>query len=320
MRPTLARVATGILWSMIIGLWAAYLVPLWIARDETARLEADATLDGGAFSGGAGSRGLVTLPGGDAGERSTVRRDEDTPHVRDEPPPRRRRGTRMTRLLARRRARVVARRRRTLSGLVLTLLVISSAVSLGPMPGWAAAAGGLVLGDYLVHLRRQARRVQSARRQRGGGKRAPAPRRPRPAPTKAPHREAGPARPPTGAAQPGEPADEESSKALGKASLWRPLPVPLPTYVTNPSAIHPVRAVELTRAAAWSSARFGSEGALRWHAAPAGPALSLGPDASDAPSAGDAATRVDAPAPVEAQPGANFAFGPGPHVQRAVGN
>ena len=315
MRPTLARVATGILWSVIIGLWAAYLVPLWIARDETARQEADATLDGGAFLAGAASRGGVAFRGGDAREDSTVGRDDDTRRAADEPPRRRRRGTRMARLLARRRARVVARRRRTLSGLVLTLLVISVAVPLGPMPGWAAAAAGLVLGGYVVHLRRQARRVKSARRQRGGGKCLPAPSPPQPVPTKAPHGEAGQTRPPTGAGQPGEPADEEPSRALDKASLWQPLPVPLPTYVTNPSAIHPARAVELTRAAAWSSARFGSEGALHWHAAPAGPALSLGRDVPTAPSPDEAGAAAG-----ERPPAAPPARAPEPEIQRAVGS
>ena len=37
--------ATGILWSVIIGLWAAYLVPLWIARHDTSRMDGEAGLE-----------------------------------------------------------------------------------------------------------------------------------------------------------------------------------------------------------------------------------------------------------------------------------
>jgi hypothetical protein len=274
-------VATGILWSVIIGLWAAYLVPLWIARHDTPRLHAGGGLDE-AYQGDAAG------DGGD-GAHAVVSGD----------------------------ARPVARRRRTLLGLVVTLLVIVVAVPLGPMPVWAAVPAALVLGGYVVHLRRQARRVELSRRHRKSDEHPEAPTAPRPMPSAARRGRGGRARRPAGAGRRDDaqqPTDEEPSSAPMNPSLWQPLPVPLPTYVTNPGAIHPFRAVELTRAAAWSSARFGSGVAPRWHAAPTGPALSLGPDESSATSRGGT------PSPVpQAQPAAASWPVPKPEVQQAVG-
>ena len=301
--------ATGILWSVIIGLWAAYLVPLWIARHDTARLDAEATLAATAEADGVDHRTDGRTDGQadvQADVQANVQADaaasvsaapgypgEATSRGSD-PTSLRRGGTRVARLLARRRARLVARRRRTLLGLIGTVLVIVLAVLLGPMPGWAGWAGGVVLAGYLVHLRYQARQSERAtgrpRHQIAQQVRARARRRrtapqdasaPEPAAgAKRPGR-SGDGRPPAGQGpRPGdaeEPAGEaDGSHRPSRPGLWQPLPGPLPTYVTKPRAVHAVRAIELTRATAWSPARLGSDMPPRWHAASAGPTLSLG--------------------------------------------
>jgi hypothetical protein len=318
-------VATGILWSVIIGLWAAYLVPLWIARHDTSQPGVDAGLD-------------------DADHVDDNGRGQTQP----DSAPQRRRRTRVARLLARRRGGLVARRRRRLLGLVITLVVTLVAVPLGPMPGWAAAAGALVLGGYVVHLRHQARRAQfslvehgskqrrATRRRVHSGSAEPAAAKPdsppsRPASTEqSTERRKGQGGKPRPAGAAGQPedaqdsADEDDSRTPAKTSLWQPLPVPLPTYVTKPRAIHPARAVELSRAAAWSSARFGSGVAIRWHAAPTGPALSVGADVPGSVGADvPASTSAVSPPTCEVHPAATAAtaaLGHEREIQRAVGS
>jgi len=37
---------------------------------------------------------------------------------------------------------------------------------------------------------------------------------------------------------------------------WRPNPLPLPTYVTAPKAVRPIKVIDLTTPGAWSSGRL----------------------------------------------------------------
>jgi hypothetical protein len=322
-------VATGILWSVIIGLWAAYLVPLWIARHDTSRMDIDAEFDDadGAWSPGDHADYADHADGGvahvrydgalddagrdaldDAGRDALDAAGRGRTGRRPAPSPLRRHGARVRRLLARRRARLAARRRRTLLGLVITLLVMVIAVPLGPMPGWAAGAEALVLAGYVVHLRRQARRAELMRAERLARARrhpqhhrptAPAPGRtapPRQAPTERRRSRGGPTEPTKDSGSPEDAQEPARGKGAPRrpddSGLWQPLPVPLPTYVTRPRAIHPARAVELARATAWSSARLGSGVSPHWHAAPTGPALSVGTELPAAVSSREIAGAV----------------------------
>jgi hypothetical protein len=154
-------------------------------------------------------------------------------------------------------ARAAARRRRRILGaLLLLVLAAVAAVALAAAPWWTVvAAGGLTIA-YLVLCRTQVTHE-------GRPARVPSPA-PVPAPVVADEP----------AAQEREPevdlvSDEGGEDTLGisfaalqeaaaaptAGSLWDPLPVTLPTYVTKPKANRTVRTIDLGAPGTWSSGR-----------------------------------------------------------------
>ena len=63
-----------------------------------------------------------------------------------------------------------------------------------------------------------------------------------------------------------ESSDEEDtvaiSMAVDKGSLWDPLPLTLPTYVSKPRAARTVRTIDLTEPGTWSSGRSEADSKL----------------------------------------------------------
>ncbi len=175
-------------------------------------------------------------------------------------------------------ARAAARRRRRiLSFLVLTTLVVTGLGAFAVVPWWSVAVPAALTALYLVLCRTQVRRERDASWDAdlaasidalpvaGAQVRDAEPAR-RAARVDAPY---GAPRPAVRNAQGFEEVDpEEDTVAIDVAlldavvvptvdggSLWDPLPVTLPTYVTKPKARRTVRTIDLDEPGTWSSGR-----------------------------------------------------------------
>ncbi|HUV48428.1 MAG TPA: hypothetical protein VMX11_05570, partial [Actinomycetes bacterium] len=164
------------------------------------------------------------------------------------------------------------RRARTLAVLGSALVVLTLAAVLTPVPWWAPLPVAALVVAFVVHLRVQA--IQHERR-RSGARR---PARPGDAQTKTGRTEES-----RHERAPGQPARVEQQSASsfvsgpsravvvetkgsssvadvtfdeGDEETWRPNPLPLPTYVTAPKAIRPIKVIDLTTPGAWTSGRL----------------------------------------------------------------
>jgi hypothetical protein len=140
-----------------------------------------------------------------------------------------------------RRPSTPARRRRRVLGLLLLVTVATAvAAGLGQLPVWSPALAGALVVGWLVLCRLMVRKASQPRRV---------------------------GRPPLAEASPtaGEgapvgpletPSPEVAPLALGvedDGSLWDPLPLTLPTYVSKPAARRTVRTIDLTQTGVTSS-------------------------------------------------------------------
>ncbi len=248
-RPTVGTVGlTGIIYGGIVVLWLCYLVPLALRRhDEAARSRSVDRF----------SSAMRVLGRTDAGDEPLVRRRTLRARSRSQaagPPgepspaePARVVSPAVTRAAARAAA---ARRRRVLVVLLaLTMLVTGVAVA-GLLPLWSVAAPvSLVLG-FLVTARLQVSRTRTSTWERALRSAAVAAE---------PH------------VQPvGDEPDDAPTVVLDTVleeqqvvaapvttvdgqSLWDPLPVTLPTYVSKPRAERKIRTIDLHGEGAWTS-------------------------------------------------------------------
>ncbi|MGW7451542.1 divisome protein SepX/GlpR [Streptomyces sp. NPDC054787] len=175
--------SSGLIYAVIVGAWAAYLVPMWLRRQDelnearpTERFSTAIRL----LSGRAGmerryAKGLRERGGEEAGPQPHADPDAATetvnsvdadaravvvPPTRAEPrPATAEREQRAERARREQRLQVLARRRRTtaLLFLVFTLGAVVAAVG-GLRFLWAPAVPALLLSAYIVHLRVQERR------------------------------------------------------------------------------------------------------------------------------------------------------------------
>ncbi len=154
--------------------------------------------------------------------------------------------------LAQRRARSLG----VLAGLTL-LMVVLSAVT--PLPLWSALPFAALLGAFVVHLRVQARQRVHRRTapQRQASRTSRASRDAATEPPAAAESKAttsvvqGPSR-----AVVVETKGQASASTADSDDEWRPNPLPLPTYVTAPKAVRPIKVIDLTTPGAWSSGRL----------------------------------------------------------------
>ncbi len=163
-----------------------------------------------------------------------------------------------------------------LAGLVgvLTLLAI-----LTPLPWWAPVPVAALLVAFVVHLRIQARQQLNRRRvarpvarsQRSSaapaevqGEAAPefgssgfvsGPSRAVVVETKGSRTEGAGAVSAESAASEPVPSEQGAVDEPDDGE-WRPNPLPLPTYVTAPKAVRPIKVIDLTTPGAWSSGRL----------------------------------------------------------------
>jgi hypothetical protein len=228
-------VGTGLIYGAIVLVWAAFLVPWALRRyDEAAQ-----------------ARSIERF----STAMRVLGRDDDTP---EGPAPQPSRAA----------ARAAAqRRRRTLLVLLgLTAVVLALGV-VSVVPLWLTVVPLLLVVSFLVACRRQARREAevwwSAQR------RSPATRPNQPGAVRPASRvesSYGGLRQPVGDDPDDEPTVVLSADALVEgeavavpvttsdgASLWDPLPVTLPTYVSKPRAGRTIRTIDLDAEGTWTS-------------------------------------------------------------------
>jgi len=282
---------SGLIYAVIAILWAVVLIPMWLRNHDTAAENRSAERFGQAMrvlsrkeqtaadeiddappvereSAPAPAPARVSKPL--SGARAAL-----TPEAR----PARRSAGRRADVSARRSRpqRTLAQRRaRTLAVLASLTLVFGLAAAVSPLPWWAPLPFVTLLAAFVVHLRIQARQQQRrpvpARRvAESKAETATAPEFERSAsgfvsgPSRAVVVETKGAR--TGAgvtvAAAERPADEQHLPEQGPGEAdetWRPNELPLPTYVTAPKAIRPIKVIDLTSPGAWSSGRLLEDG------------------------------------------------------------
>jgi hypothetical protein len=233
-------VSSGLIYAVIVGLWAVVLVPMWLRRHDEASESRSVDRFEGAMRtlsrrSGSADRREVLVP-----RRASVALRPDGVPAPDA------------------RAVAAARRRRTSLALLGLLLVTVGLGMLGVLPIWLVVVPLLLAVGFgwqsHVATQQASARATAARRARAAQS-----RRLREESVEA--RLAGrPARRPATAAvvEPVvavvEPAvvDEELYDAVAE-HVWDPVPVPLPTYVTAPKAPRSVRVIDLTKPGAWTS-------------------------------------------------------------------
>ncbi|MEU8774676.1 hypothetical protein [Streptomyces sp. NPDC048606] len=324
--------SSGLIYAVIVGAWAAYLVPMWLRRQDelnearpTERFSTAIRL----LSGRAGmerryAKGLrergeeqaepQPLVDPDASTETVNSVDADARAIGVSPTRAEPRAVEAERARRRQRLQVLARRRRTTA---LLFLVFSGGAIVAAVGGfrylWAPAVPALLLSAYIVHLRVQERRryeFTMDRRRAEAAARALRENRPRrrPAEDTAAGTEPDPA-PPVSPQEAGRRAlveqtdhaewvDQQRERERGPArgDSWEPVPVPLPTYVTAPVA---PRATGPAAPDAWSATRSSAAEPTdpRLRAQPSVPKPDRGTDraAADRVAADRAAERLPEP-------------------------
>lgn len=280
--------SSGLIYAVIVGAWAAYLVPMWLRRQDelneirpTERFStAIRLLSGRAAMERRIARALDErgTPGAEASERSGAApvSEETSPQPAPAPAPApgpHPHAPQPHAPVAGRpsggRAALLARRRRmvTLLFVAFTLGMVVAAVG-GLSWLWAPGIPAILFTLYIAHLRRQERRRYEVRLDRRRAaeaaqrlrERAAAQQQPpvaAPAPSAAPPRHDADHRRHAlvEAADHDEWVDGLRHAATDSEETWDPVPLPLPTYVTAPVAPRSTPALDLNAPDAWSAGR-----------------------------------------------------------------
>ncbi|UYB41938.1 hypothetical protein SLV14_004749 [Streptomyces sp. Je 1-4] len=171
--------SSGLIYAVIVGAWAAYLVPMWLRRQDelnearpTERFStAIRLLSGRAAMQRRYDKRHGEYPADDAGDEADPDAPADEAAARDfgDPAPADPAEAVHTRVQATpprpsaaertKRAKVLARRRRTITILFLTFTVGAIVAAVGGIPFlWAPALPALLLTAYIIYLRAQERR------------------------------------------------------------------------------------------------------------------------------------------------------------------
>jgi hypothetical protein len=237
---------TGLIFGSIIAAWAAVLVPMWLRRHDERNEARSVERFSSAMrvlarrTGTAGKRRppSVMMPGrtevddvhiAGASHRPARATGPSSPAARaSSSGDRLHRGGRSNA-----RARLARRRRRTLLSLVLLVLASTALGVVGITAAlWVAAPAALLLAGFVVHLRVQARVAQQAARRRSAAARRSAAREMRLRETDRLRRV------PPGVAEVGDGEVFDAADGANRVPGpdWEPRDVPLPTYVTKPTA------------------------------------------------------------------------------------
>ncbi|MDJ0342371.1 hypothetical protein QMK19_21800 [Streptomyces sp. H10-C2] len=279
--------SSGLIYAVIVGAWAAYLVPMWLRRQDelnearpTERFSTAIRL----LSGRAGMERRVakardeTDQPADAPESAVdlvdvrglaVPATEIKPAPPAVPPqPKAHRSAPVPNP----RAKVLARRRRTTTLLFLAFTVGAIVAAVGGLAFlWAPAAPAALLTLYIGHLRGQERRRFEVKidQRRAADAAVRLRDRPRPQAADEPALADGP-----GPATSPRTADrralveqtdhaewvdqQQREQHAAPDDGWDPVPMPLPTYVTAPVAPRTPGGIDFTAPGTWSSARSGT--------------------------------------------------------------
>jgi len=251
--------ASGLIYAAIAIMWAAVLIPMWLRNHDTASENRSAERFGQAMRVLSRKEQAVAdeVAGDPAGHRAGDRAQAPIP-AREQRAPRVESVARARpqRTLAQRRARTLA----VMAGLTLLLTLVAVVT---PVPWWAPLPVVTLLGAFVVHLRIQA--LQQQQRRSGPARRAAEPAT---APASGSEFErsasgfvSGPSRAVVVETKGARTAAEvafvtEAQGADDGDETWRPNPLPLPTYVTAPKAVRPIKVIDLTSPGAWSSGRL----------------------------------------------------------------
>jgi len=273
---------SGLIYAAIAVMWAAVLIPMWLRNHDSVSENRSAERFGQAmrvlsrkeqddadetsrprdsFDASDDRSAAVTRPVAErVTERSIEQSAASAPARPRRPEPRRR----PQRTLAQRRAR-------TLAVLGSALLVLTVAAVLTPVPWWAPLPVAALVVAFVVHLRVQA--IQHERRRSGARRpvrannakaktdRAQESRHERASGIAPVERQSassfvsGPSRAVVVETK-GSSSDADVTFDEGDEETWRPNPLPLPTYVTAPKAIRPIKVIDLTTPGAWTSGRL----------------------------------------------------------------
>lgn len=162
------------------------------------------------------------------------------------------------------------RRARTLLVLLGLVVVCLLAALVGVFPAWAPVPFVVLLVAFVVHLRGQAKRMEALRARRAQ-ETADEQQEASPAEAIEEVQEEAVAQPQrrrftsrAAFVQGPSRAMVVETKGAGDDAVvvddddeaWRPNPLPLPTYVTAPKAVRPIKVIDLTTPGAWSSGRL----------------------------------------------------------------
>ncbi|MDT0343126.1 divisome protein SepX/GlpR [Streptomyces litchfieldiae] len=254
--------SSGLIFAMIVGAWAAYLVPMWLRRQDelnearpTERFStAIRLLTRGkrASAAPAADDEEPAEPEAAAPDVSADVRDfaepVTTPKPAATPNPR---------------AKVLARRRRTTMALLLAFTLGGIfALTAGPGFLWLPALPAVLLLAYVGHVRRRERRRYAVALDRRRAEEAA--RRLRERTQKS--AEAVPEKPAQAVVEQTDHAewvDQQRRRPRpheDDQESWDPAPVPLPTYVNAPVAPRTTRGVDLESPDTWSAARSTTAG------------------------------------------------------------
>ncbi len=243
---SLANVGTGVIYAVIVGMWALVLIPMWLRRHDEAQesksadrfaramgtLRRDATTALGTVS-----QREVMMPGRPAAAHDT-QVSVSGPSLSPA-------------------AEAAARRRRVLAALAGLLLVTIVVALLQRIPMWTIAVPATLVIAFFVTARRQVARTENLRRRRDRRSTLAEAARAAEARYGAAEglaRRGGRMVDPAPMAEPARVAEPVAAPAAVRDDAWHPVPTTLPTYVTAPRATRMPRVIDLTTPGSWSGA------------------------------------------------------------------
>jgi hypothetical protein len=245
---------SGVIYGVIVCVWAAFLVPRALRRhDEASRARSVERFSSAMRVLGRRTeieqrRASAVDGAGPAAPQVTLRKESQVV-AEPTPPPRRRPNQTAARAAA-------ARRQLVLFSLFIATLAVGLLAGFGVVPPWAVAAPLLLIASFLYACRRHVRpdtdAFWAAARYEAS---QDAPRRG----VRGASSESAAAEPsvvlrtPVEAAVAEQHVDVVSVRTEDGSQLWDPLPVTLPTYVGKPAAHRTIRTIELGEPGAYSS-------------------------------------------------------------------
>ncbi len=254
----MTQVGSGIIYAVIIVMWAAYFIPRWLKRhDELSESRSVEKFDHAmrilSRKDPTPDQRRVVMPPRPAPPRRTLPARSPLPAQRTAPVRRPRRAS-----------SAAVRRRRILAGLLLSTFVATVLAPLTPVPWWAPVLLLVLTVADVAHLRAQVRSSRQVSRSREAVRRSMASRLMRfdsfdrlmsVRRELAEERAAENARWVAAEEADRRVREEEERRAADEAGRWDPVPVPLPTYVSKPPAPRRAPPIDLTHPGAWTEAQ-----------------------------------------------------------------